>query len=60
LTEDVCNAVYQLSGYEQSIDNMRRTPLSRDAVFADGVQQQMAKVDGSVANGLRASLVVGL
>jgi protocatechuate 3,4-dioxygenase beta subunit len=58
--EDVCNAVYATPGYEQSVSNMKQTPLTRDMVFSDGADLQMAKIDGSVANGIQASLVVGL
>jgi protocatechuate 3,4-dioxygenase beta subunit len=60
LPEDVCNAVYATPGYEQSVRNMAQTPLSRDMVFADGWELQMATVTGSVQQGLTASLTAGV
>ncbi|MGH9278598.1 MAG: intradiol ring-cleavage dioxygenase [Acidimicrobiales bacterium] len=58
LPEDVCNTVFATSGYERSVANMRQTPLSRDMVFSDGVDQQMATTTGSVNAGYVASLFV--
>ncbi len=60
LPEDACNTVFATSGYEQSRSTMRQLTLASDGVFRDGWDLQMAKVDGSVANSVRASLVVGL
>ena len=60
LPEDVSNAVYATTGYEQSVRNMAQTPLSRDMVFSDGVATQMATVAGSGSAGYAASLVVGI
>jgi hypothetical protein len=39
---------------------MAQTPLSRDMVFADGWELQMATVTGSVQQGLTASLTAGV
>jgi protocatechuate 3,4-dioxygenase beta subunit len=60
LPEAESNAVYATPGYEQSVANMRRTPLSRDTVFSDGVSAQMATLTGNVKDGYQATLVVGL
>jgi protocatechuate 3,4-dioxygenase beta subunit len=60
LPEDVCNAVYATPGYEQSVRNMAQTPLSRDMVFADGWDLQMATVTGNVQQGYAASLIAGV
>jgi protocatechuate 3,4-dioxygenase beta subunit len=60
LPEDVCNTVYATAGYEDSVRNMRQTTLAGDMVFRDGVTLQMAKLDGSVASGYTARLVVGV
>lgn len=60
LPEDVCNLVFATTGYEASVANMKRTPLTRGNVFSDGVGQQMATVTGSVTAGYAASLVVGV
>ncbi|MGE0685163.1 MAG: intradiol ring-cleavage dioxygenase [Dehalococcoidia bacterium] len=60
LPEDACTTVFATSGYEQSRATMRQLTLASDGVFRDGWDLQMAKVDGSVANGVRASLIVGL
>jgi len=60
LPEDVSNAVYATTGYEQSMRNMVQTPLSRDNVFADGVDLQMAQCTGSVSAGYTATLLLGV
>ena len=59
LPEEVCLDVYGTSeGYEQSLVNVAGTSLDTDLVFADGYSLQMAKVTGSVAEGLTATLTV--
>jgi len=60
LPEDACNAVYATAGYEQSVRAMTQTPLSRDNVFADGVDLQMAQCTGSVSAGYTATLLLGV
>jgi hypothetical protein len=58
--EDVCNAVYATTGYDQSVTDLRGVTLSSDGVFRDGVGLQMATMSGSVAAGFVASLTVGI
>ncbi len=59
LPEDVCKAVYEnADGYDASVDNLARTSLATDLVFADGYSLQMAKLTGSVAQGFVATLNV--
>lgn len=60
LPVDACNAVFATTGYEQSVANMARTPLSSDNVFGDGYARQLASIEGSAAAGYVASLVVGV
>ena len=60
LPEDACNAVYATAGYEQSVRAMTQTPLSRDNVFADGVDLQMAQCTGSASAGYTAALLLGV
>jgi protocatechuate 3,4-dioxygenase beta subunit len=60
LPEDICRTVYARADYPQSLSNLQQTPLNRDNVFADGVDQQMATVAGDSGAGYKASLVVGL
>jgi protocatechuate 3,4-dioxygenase beta subunit len=56
--QDVCEAVYATAGYEQSVTNLARLSLETDGVFADGVDQQMATLTGSVDAGYVATLTV--
>lgn len=58
--DDVCLVVYASPGYEQSMANHKRTTLQSDGVFRDGWALQMAATTGSVANGYRSSLTVGV
>ena len=58
LPEDTCNEVYATDGYEQSVENLQQTSLDSDMVFSDGYSLQMAKISGSVDDGLTASLTV--
>ena len=58
LPADVCDTVYATEGYEASVDNLARTSLSSDMVFADGYSLQMATVTGSVDEGYVATLNV--
>jgi protocatechuate 3,4-dioxygenase beta subunit len=56
--EDVCDTVYASDGYSSSVRNMDQTTLESDNVFRDGVDQQLATVTGSVADGYVARLTV--
>jgi hypothetical protein len=60
LPEDICRTVCGAADCPQSLSNLQQTPLNRDMVFVDGVDQQMAAVTGDVNAGYKASLVVGL
>lgn len=59
LPEDVVNAVYATSGYEQSVRNLAQISLADDNVFGedDGVHQ-IGTVTGDVTNGYTALLTV--
>lgn len=56
--QDVCEQVYTTEGYEASVANLADTPLARDLVFSDGVDQQMAAMGGDIASGLTAHLTI--
>jgi protocatechuate 3,4-dioxygenase beta subunit len=58
LPEDACEAAYVTAGYEASVRNLAATPLSRDNVFSDGADDQLATMSGSAASGFTASLTV--
>ena len=58
LPEDACEAAYATAGYEASVRNLAATPLSRDMVFSDGADEQLATMSGSAAGGFTASLTV--
>jgi protocatechuate 3,4-dioxygenase beta subunit len=58
LPEDACQAAYATSGYEQSMTNLGQTSLATDMVFADGWDQELGAVTGSVADGMKVSLSV--
>lgn len=60
LPEDVCDLVYATDGYEQSVDNKARTSLDSDMVFSDGVDQQLADVNGDVGSGFTATLALAV
>jgi protocatechuate 3,4-dioxygenase beta subunit len=60
LPEDVCDLVYATDGYEQSVDNKARTSLDSDMVFSDGVDQQLADVNGDVDSGYTATLALAV
>jgi protocatechuate 3,4-dioxygenase beta subunit len=61
LPEDVCDAVYATSGYEQSVSNLSRVSLDRDNVFGDdGGVSQLATMTGDVTGGFTATLTVGI
>jgi protocatechuate 3,4-dioxygenase beta subunit len=56
--EDVCDLVYTNDGYEQSVENKAQTSLDSDMVFSDGVDQQLADVNGDVGSGFMAMLAL--
>lgn len=60
LPEDVCDAVYATSGYEQSLSNLSRVSLASDMVFSDGVATQTPSMTGNATSGYVSSLVVGV
>jgi protocatechuate 3,4-dioxygenase beta subunit len=47
IPKDICDAVYATSGYEQSVRNLQQVSLTRDMVFADGVETETPTVTGS-------------
>ncbi|TDD58667.1 3,4-dioxygenase subunit beta [Kribbella antibiotica] len=61
LPENVAMAVYATSGYDGSMENLRRTSLTDDSVFGDddGVRQ-LATVSGDAVKGYVARLNVGV
>lgn len=60
LPQDVCEAVYATSGYEQSVGNLSRVSLTSDMVFSDGVSLQTPSMTGNATSGYVSSLVVGV
>jgi protocatechuate 3,4-dioxygenase beta subunit len=59
LPEDVCDAVYATTGYEQSVQNMQRVSLDSDNVFGeDGGGRQIGTVGGNVDAGYTVTLTV--
>ena len=51
IPEETCKAVYATSGYEASVRNLAQTSLSRDDVFRDGSDHQLATMSGRVEKG---------
>jgi protocatechuate 3,4-dioxygenase beta subunit len=60
LPTDACSAVYATAGYSASVSALAATSFTKDIVFSDGTEQQLASVTGSVAAGYVASLIVGV
>lgn len=61
LPQHVCDAVYATTGYEQSVRNLASLSLTSDNVFGeDGGASQLATVSGSVDDGYRVALSVGV
>ena len=58
LPEDTSSEVYATDGYEASVQNLAQTSLDSDMVFSDGYSLQLAKITGSVDEGLTATLNV--
>jgi protocatechuate 3,4-dioxygenase beta subunit len=60
LPKDIAKAVYSTSGYSGSRANLAKTSLTSDMVFSDGYSLQMAKVSGSVTDGLAIGLNIAV
>jgi protocatechuate 3,4-dioxygenase beta subunit len=60
LPQDVCEAVYATSGYEQSVRNLSQVSLASDNVFSDGWTLETPSMTGSASSGYVSSLVVGV
>jgi protocatechuate 3,4-dioxygenase beta subunit len=60
IPEDICNAIYATSGYEQSVQNMKITSLARDNVFSDGVETETPTVSGDASTGVTLTMAVGV
>jgi protocatechuate 3,4-dioxygenase beta subunit len=60
LPQDVCEAVYGTSGYEQSVQNLSQVSLTRDMVFSDGAANETPSMTGNTTSGYVSSLVVGV
>ncbi|WIY02429.1 intradiol ring-cleavage dioxygenase [Amycolatopsis mongoliensis] len=61
LPQNVCEAVYARSGYEQSVANLEKVSLSNDNVFGDDSGAlQLATVTGDVTSGYQVTLNVGV
>ena len=59
LPKNVCDTVYQQTGYEQSVTNLARVSLATDNVFGDdGGATQLGTATGDVTNGYAVSLAV--
>lgn len=52
--QDACELAYAATGYQASVTNLQQLDLATDGVFADGVDQQLATVTGTVSGGLLA------
>ena len=61
LPQDVCDAVYATTGYEDSVANLARVDLDSDNVFGDDSgASQLASVTGDVTKGYTVALAVGV
>jgi protocatechuate 3,4-dioxygenase beta subunit len=61
LPKEACEAVYATTGYEQSVRNLQQTSLASDNVFGDdGGIHQIGTVSGSVADGYKVGLTIGV
>jgi protocatechuate 3,4-dioxygenase beta subunit len=58
LPEESSAAVYATDGYQASVSNLAQTSLESDMVFSDGYSLQLAKITGSVDDGMTATLNV--
>ena len=58
---DVCQTVYgTATGYSASVANLAQISFATDMVFADGTSTEMSTVTGSVADGYKIALTVGV
>jgi protocatechuate 3,4-dioxygenase beta subunit len=61
LPQEICDEVYEQPGYEASVTTLAQVSLDDDNVFGeDSGALQLAVVTGSVAEGLTATLEVGV
>jgi len=60
LPEAASRSVYATGGYPQSRANFAQTSLKTDNVFSDGYSLQMAKVTGSVKDGMTIALNIAV
>jgi protocatechuate 3,4-dioxygenase beta subunit len=60
LPKATCDVVYATAGYEASVRNLSSISLATDGIFSDGAALELATCSGSVANGITASLTVGI
>lgn len=58
LPQDICQQIYALSGYSQSVTNLAQASLETDNVFSDGYSLQLGTISGSIGSDLTASLTV--
>lgn len=58
LPEDACDEAYTADGYSASITALSHTSLATDMVFRDGVDQQLATVTGTLADGYAVELTL--
>lgn len=58
LPQHACEVVYATDGYSQSVSNLSQVSLESDNVFADGAEQELGTVTGSVEEGFVVELVV--
>jgi len=56
MPEDMSSLVYATGGYGNSAQNLAQSSLATDMVFSDGYSLQLAKVTGSVTDGMTATL----
>jgi len=60
LPEKASRAAYATGSYPQSRANLAQTSLKTDNVFSDGYSLQMAKVTGSVQDGMTIALTIAV
>lgn len=58
--QDITQAVYGTAPYRNHGQNTSVSAIDRDGIFADGYENQLASVSGSVADGYVATLTVGI
>ncbi|MGH9021906.1 MAG: 3,4-dioxygenase subunit beta [Acidimicrobiia bacterium] len=60
LPQAACDEAYKVSGYEDSVGNMKRTTLENDYVFSDDARAQMASASGDAKAGYAVKLSVAV